>query len=200
VRTLLGHGHWVNTLSLNTDYVLRTGANDHTEVRYNTPEEAQKAALERYHAVTLGKPERLVSGSDDQTLFLWEPSQGKKPITRMTGHQQPINLTSYSPDGRLIASGAFDKSVKLWDGKTGKFIGSLRGHVGSVYQVCWSADSRLLASGSKDSTIKVWCVRTKKMKVELPGHADEVYTVDWSPDGQSVVSGSKDCLVKIWRH
>ena len=43
----------------------------------------------------------------------------------------------------------------LWDGKTGKFIATLRGHVGDVYQVCWSADSRMLVSGSKDSTVKV---------------------------------------------
>ena len=54
-----------------------------------------------------------------------------------------------------MASASFDKSVKIWDGKTGVFIGTLRGHVGPVYQISWSSDSRLLVSGSKDSTLKV---------------------------------------------
>ena len=65
-------------------------------------------------------PERLVSGSDDFTLFLWSPAEDKKPLARMTGHQALINQVVYSPDSRIIASASFDKSIKLWDGRTGK--------------------------------------------------------------------------------
>ena len=72
----------------------------------------------------------------------------------MTGHQQLINDVKFSPDSRLIASASFDKSIKIWDGKTGVFITTLRGHVQAVYQIAWSADSRLLVSGSADSTLK----------------------------------------------
>ena len=61
----------------------------------------------------------------------------------------------FSPDGRMIASASFDKSVKLWCGRTGKYLASLRGHVQAVYQIAFSADSRLLVSGSADSTLKV---------------------------------------------
>lgn len=67
-------------------------------------------------------PERLVSGSDDFTLYLWQPNEDKKPITRMTGHQQLINDVRFSPDTRLIASASFDKSCKLWDGRNGKYV------------------------------------------------------------------------------
>ena len=73
---------------------------------------------------------------------------------RMTGHQQLVNDVKFSPDSRLIASASFDKSIKIWDGKTGSFITTLRGHVQAVYQIAWSADSRLLVSGSADSTLK----------------------------------------------
>ena len=81
---------------------------------------------------------------------------------------------SFSPDGNTLVSASFDKSLRIWDGRTGRFIATLRGHVGAVYQVCWSSDSRMLVSGSKDSTLRVWDIRTHKTKFNLPGHADEV--------------------------
>lgn len=64
--------------------------------------------------------ERLVSGSDDFTLFLWNPAEDKKPLARMTGHSALVNEVLFSPDTRLLASASFDKSIKLWDGRTGK--------------------------------------------------------------------------------
>lgn len=97
-----------------------------------------------------------MSGSDDFTLFLWNPVEDKKPLARLTGHQQPVNHLAFSPDGRRFASASFDKKVKVWDGRTGTFLATLNGHVGAVYQVAWSADSRLLVSASKDSTVKLW--------------------------------------------
>ncbi|KAL6888857.1 hypothetical protein ACP4OV_009883 [Aristida adscensionis] len=156
------------------------------------------AALARYKKMRGNAPERLVSGSDDFTMFLWEPTISKQPKARMTGHQKLVNHVYFSPDGQWLASASFDKSVKLWNGITGKFVAAFRGHVADVYQISWSADSRLLLSGSKDSTLKVWDIRTHKLKQDLPGHADEVYAVDWSPDGEKVASGGKDRVLKLW--
>lgn len=202
VKSLEGHAHWVNHLALSTEWVLRTGPFGHEggkrRLTLENREEAQAWALEQYQKFKGNKPERLVSGSDDFTMFLWEPNTSKKPIARMTGHQQLVNHVSFSPDARYIASASFDKSVKIWDGVNGKFVTSLRGHVGAVYQVCWSSDSRMLVSSSKDSTLKVWdMVKTKKLKVDLPGHADEVFAVDWAPDGSKVASGGKDRILKL---
>ena len=55
-------------------------------------------------------------------MFLWNPDVDKKTISRMTGHQQLINDVKFSPDARIIASASFDKSIKLWDGKSGKLV------------------------------------------------------------------------------
>lgn len=70
-----------------------------------------------------------------------------------------MNHLSFSPDGRYIASASFDKKVKIWDGRTGRFMSTLVGHVGAVYMVAWAPDSRFLVSASKDSTLKLWEVR-----------------------------------------
>lgn len=107
-------------------------------------------ALKRYQKLIGSENERLVSGSDDFTLFMWDPVVSSKPITRMTGHQQPVNHVrfafnfaflnyssqiSFSPDGRFLVSASFDKSLKLWDGYNGLFLATLKGHVSPVYQV-----------------------------------------------------------------
>ena len=202
-HNLTAHAHWVNHLALSTDFVLRTSYNDHTGKIPPTLE--GKVAKARYRfrtAATVNNEivERLLTASDDFTIFLWEPSTGTKPLARLLGHQKQVNHVTFSPDGALIASSAFDNSVKLWDARDGKFLYTLKGHVGPVYMSCFSADSRLLVSGSKDTTLKVWYVATGKLKENLPGHQDEVFAVDWSPDGDAVGSGGKDKAVRIWRH
>nr|XP_022919817.1 notchless protein homolog 1 [Onthophagus taurus] len=204
-RTLEGHAHWVNTLALNTDYILRIGpfdpVKDPNDTKQNDGvEKLKEFAYTRFKSIVQVCGERLVSGSDDFTLFLWDPEKEKKPLARLTGHQQLVNDVKFSPDGRLLASASFDKSIKLWSAKNGKFLKTLHGHVQAVYMVAFSADSRLLVSGSADSTLKLWNLTSYKLERDLPGHADEVYAVDWSTDGSKVASGGKDKVLKLWQN
>jgi ribosome assembly protein 4 len=92
----------VNSLALNTDYVLRTGpfhpvSDKKKSMKEMNKEEKQKLALERYKAVCPDSIESFVSCSDDFTLYLWKSTE-KNCITRMTGHQNVVNDVKYSPD------------------------------------------------------------------------------------------------------
>lgn len=205
VHNLTAHAHWVNHLALSTEFALRTGFFDHKGARGDVPattEAKREKARQRYAAALAGSGgvERLITASDDCTMYLWEPSASTKPRQRLVGHQKQINHVTFSADGALLASAGFDNHVKLWRARDGQFLHTLRGHVGPVYQCSFSPDSRLLVSGSKDTTLKAWDVRTGALAENLPGHQDEVFAVDWAPDGERVGSGGQDKAVRIWRH
>ena len=217
IKTLKGHAHRINTLALSTDYLYRTGPYNHEGKYYtssttsSTSKEttAESAAKQKYLDLWGGNnnnqetQERLVSGSDDYTLFLWNPTVSKHPVKRLVGHQQLVNDMAFSPDGRYLVSASFDKKVKLWNGTTGAFLTTLTGHVGAVYRLAWSPDSRFVVSASKDSTTILWEIQPggKAKRIQtLPGHADEVYALDWNPNGSSVATGSKDRTIKVWKH
>lgn len=81
-----GHAHWVNTLALNTDYALRTGP--FYPVEKSAELDALQRAKKRYESVG---EEKLVSGSDDFTLFMWRPEKEKKPVGEDSFYLVPLS-------------------------------------------------------------------------------------------------------------
>ena len=72
----------------------------------------------------------------------------------------PLNSVCFSSDGKKIASGSDDKTVRVWHVETGECIKTFEGHNGSVNSVCFSSDGKKIASGSGDKTVRVWHVET----------------------------------------
>jgi hypothetical protein len=119
-------------------------------------------------------------------------------IRSLIGHTQGVSSVSFSPDGKWIASGSWDYTVKNWDSQSGKLIRSLIGHKKPVTSVSFSPDGKWIASGSEDNTVKIWDSQSGKLIRSLIGHKKPVTSVSFSPDGRRIVSGSIDSSLRLW--
>src|SRR6266567_4218855 len=104
-----------------------------------------------------------------------------------------------SPDGKILASGSNDTTIKLWNIRARKLLRTFAEHTDGVRSVAFSSDRRTLASGSNDTTIKLWNLDTGKLLRTLKEHSKPVTSVAFSPDGRTLASGSYDTTIKIWR-
>ena len=105
---------------------------------------------------------------------------------------------SFSSDGRYVASGSADQTVKIWEIQTNKCLSTLQGHTSEVLSVSFSSDGRYVASGSRDQTVKIWEIQTNKCLSTLQGHTSSVMSVSFSSDGGHIASASDDKSVMIW--
>jgi WD40 repeat protein/energy-coupling factor transporter ATP-binding protein EcfA2 len=122
----------------------------------------------------------------------------KSEHNRLLGHNMRVTSVSFSRDGRTLASGSRDNTIKLWNIRTGKEIRTLQGHNSRVSSVSFSRDGKTLASGSDDKTIKLWNVETGQEIRTFKGHNSIVYSVSFSRDGKTLASGSDDKTIKLW--
>ncbi|KIJ50118.1 hypothetical protein M422DRAFT_160180 [Sphaerobolus stellatus SS14] len=136
---------------------------------------------------------QLLQGTLDQPL-----------VFQLQGHTNRVSSVSFSPNGRYIASGSDDHTVRLWSVETAMPVGQLyEGHTHSVNSVSFSPDGGYIASGSGDHTVCLWSVETGMptgMPVGQPyeGHTNWVISVSFSPDGRYIASGSHDQTVHLW--
>ncbi|MBI2438167.1 MAG: protein kinase [Lentisphaerae bacterium] len=138
----------------------------------------------------------VLSGSNDDTLRLWDVSTGE--CLRTFSCIDFLTSVAYSPDGRLVISGSRLHMLRLWDVTTGKCLRTFEGHTADVTSVAYSPDGRFVLSGSYDNTLRWWDVTTGQCIRIFEGHTADVTSVAYSPDGRFVLSGSSDATLRLW--
>jgi WD40 repeat protein len=150
---------------------------------------------------------RLAYASDDTTIKIWalqdlldapdrQPDLGNAII--LTGHTGYVLDVDWSPDGKRLASAAYD-GIRIWSARGGPSTDMLVGHdAGEVRSVDWNADGKTLLSASVDKSVRVWNTDTGASVAKLTGHQDWVYDARWHPELSKIASGSQDRMVRIW--
>jgi len=145
---------------------------------------------------------RLVTASGVAGLggaaAVWDVASGSL-VRSFEGHRDLLYDAELSPDGRLLATCSYDKTIEIRDAESGSLRHTLDGHTGAVYDVAFSPDGRFLASASADGTCKVWRVEDGLRMDTLPQPLKAESCCLFSPDGLSIVAGGADANIRVWR-
>jgi WD40 repeat protein len=139
---------------------------------------------------------KLVSGSFDKTIKLWQLDTGTEIYTlgeRLKG----VFALAVSPDGQLLASGSWDETIELWNLETGSLLYNLSQHKASVRALAIAPDSKTLISGSFDQTIVLWSLPDGTVTKTIVDR-EPIAAITLNADGTFVASTGDDGIVKIW--
>jgi len=138
----------------------------------------------------------VAAGCADGTIHV---RHGADPNARvLRGHTEEIKGLVFFPDGQTLASASRDRTLKLWEVRTGVEKHSVVAHQGGITSLALSPDGKLLATSSKDGTAKLWDVVPVREKAVLAGHEGAVNAVAFSPDGKTVATVGDDYSFRLW--
>ncbi|MGD1920015.1 MAG: hypothetical protein ACFCAD_14650, partial [Pleurocapsa sp.] len=208
-QTLSGHQgevldvKFVPDLSKGDSYkIISTGVDKTVRIwqvfdRYSNKEEGIYSI-----ARSSASPNSFATADWDGKISFWRSNNSnntQKLINTIVGHDDAISQIKYSPNGKIVASASWDKTIKLWNTINNQLNHTLRGHEDGINSIAFSSDNKILVSASEDKTIKIWNVENKPELVKtLTGHTDSIKAITISFDGQLIASAGYDKTIKIW--
>lgn len=141
--------------------------------------------------------DRLIIGQADGVVRCLELATGETVWTGSERHETVLQTVASSPDGRLIATSASDRMIRVWDAATGAVIARFA-HPATSYDVRFSPDGERLAVACTDDTVGVYRLGSDQRIMTCEGHEAWPMSVDWSPRGDRIVSVGNDSTLRIW--
>ncbi|KAF8465463.1 WD40-repeat-containing domain protein [Gautieria morchelliformis] len=143
---------------------------------------------------------RIVSGSHDLTIRVWDADTVELLSAPFEGHTSYAMSVAFSQDGKQIVSRSGDQTIHVWNADTRELLSApFEDHTNRVMSVVFSHDGKRIVSGSSDQTIRVWNADTGEgISAPFEGHASYVTSVTFSQDGKQIVSGSGDNTIRVW--
>lgn len=140
---------------------------------------------------------RLLSGSDDKTIRLWDVPSGRE-VLRFSRHTAGITALAFVAGTSHFASASKDQTVRLWDLKSGLEIEAFLPSAGNVLDIAVSADGKRLASAHFDTILRVWSLESATEIGQCVGHRQMVSAVAFTPDGKRLLSAGQDHTLRLW--
>lgn len=140
------------------------------------------------------------SGSDDQTVKIWDLETGKCRTT-LVGHRDIVRSVAITPDGKRILSGSNDQSVRVWDAGSGRKLAELHGHTDVILTVVAFQDNARALSGGVDKTLRLWDLASGKCLKTImcgTGDTDYVLSIAVNEAGTQALLGHADGRVRFW--
>src|SRR5262245_661885 len=136
--------------------------------------------------------------------YLWRLSN--REVMRFEGHKLTVRAVAFAPDGKHLASGSIDGSIKLWDVATGQELFTRMRHtqkinpnsIPGVHAIAFSPDGKRFVTSGADALANLWAAVTGQELLMLKGHTGVVTSIAFSPDGKRLASGSGDGTSKLW--
>ncbi|BBM86609.1 eIF2A-related protein [Candidatus Uabimicrobium amorphum] len=206
IRTITEHTKAINTMCFDDNgKTLVSGSADRTIRFWNvdTGKNLKKAVAHKGYVsnvVLYRNSQKLASLGGDGILRLWNTKNMRisKQIDTYLRHGKQIKCMAFNPDGRIVACGLDDHTIRFWDLSRHREIKKIVAHKSHINAIHFSSNGGRLASASSDKTVKLWDVDSGKEIRSFTGHKAKVVCLSFSKDGSILASGSQDSTIRLW--